>query len=264
MDNATPQPTNRSAVAYIRASTEDQVNSLEVQKRKLEDYCRYKGIHLVDTFIDAGVSGSECFDQRPEGKAMLEFIELSGVKEIIFTTIDRAFRKTADCLETFARFRENGIQCHALDLDIDTSTATGRLIVGMRALIAEYELDRRQERQMETLEVLRADSRKIGEVPYGYRAVADTNLPESRRGNTSERLEVDPVEQVHLESIFDLAANEGWGAKRIASWLTQRGVPTKKGGEKWSPSTIDGLLAKGKLADGRTYADFQVVPLEDS
>lgn len=247
----------RQAIAYIRASTDDQRNSLEAQRERLADYCRYKGIHLVDTFVDAGVSGSTPFDQRPEGRALLDFRAQAGITEIIFTKVDRAFRDAADCMITIKGMHAEGIEVHALDLDLDTTTANGKLMLGMMALLAEWELNRRRERQEEVLTVLRDQSRVIGEVPYGYLAVEDATLPDSKRGNTARRLIPDPDEQATLQTIFELAGEHGWGAKRIATWLTNEGIPTKKGKPRWAGVTVQGLLDRATLSDGRTATDFQ-------
>lgn len=258
-----PTASPRSAIAYIRASTDDQVNSLEVQREKLTQYCAYKGITLVDTFIDAGVSGSVPFADRPEGQALLRFRAETGTSEVIFTKVDRAFRDAADCMITIKRMHADGIEVHALDLDLDTTTANGKLMLGMLALLAEWELNRRKERQMETLETLRGQSRRLGEVPYGYLAIADASLPDSKRGNPGSRLIPDPEEQATLELIFTLAGDNGWGAHRIASYLTKRGILTKKGRPKWASITVQGLLDKATLEDGRTAPDF-IVPKDDA
>ena len=246
----------RSAVAYVRASTDEQKNSLEAQQQKLTAYCQFKDIHLADTFTDAGVSGKVHFGDRPEGKALLQFLEATGIREIIFCKVDRAFRDTADCLITIKELTDAGIEVHALDLDLDTTTANGKLMLGMTALLAEWELNRRRERQMDALEVLRDDNRRLGEVPYGYLAVADPSLPKSKRDNISCRLVVDPDEQATLELIFTFHGDNKWGAQRIATWLTEHRYPTKKGGKRWASSTIEGLLANSTLEDGRTAADF--------
>lgn len=258
----TPTPTQtqpRQAVAYIRASTDDQVNSLEVQRQKLEAYCAYKGITLVEVFTDAGVSGSTPFDERAEGAALLAFRADTGIGEVIFTKVDRAFRDAADCLITFRTLDQAGIQVHALDLDLDTSTANGRLMLGMLALLAEWELHRRRERQAETLAVLRAQSRRIGEIPYGYLAITDDTLPLSKRDNPGQRLIPSPDEQAILEDIFTHArigsGGGGMGAHAIATRLNQAGVPAKKGG-RWHPIVVQSLLDHATLADGRTAQDF--------
>lgn len=248
----------RTAVGYIRASTEDQVNTLEVQKLQLTKYCEMHGIRLVEVFVDSGVSGSVPFADRPESGALVEFLEQTTIREIVFTKVDRAFRDSIDCLLTFRDFETRGYQLHALDLGIDTTTPTGRLILGVLALFAEWELARRRERQGDVIAGLRRQGRKIGEVPYGSRAITDPSLPKSRRDNPGQRLVPDPEEQAVLHTIFELHGSHGWGAQRIATHLTRIGIPTKKGGDRWASSTVEGLLANSRLEDGRTATDFRL------
>ena len=242
MPPITPPPTHRQAIAYIRASTDDQVNSLEAQRARLDAYCQFKGITLVETFTDGGVSGATPLADRPEGARLLQFLDLSGVTEVIITKVDRAFRDTADCLITVKALNERGIQVHLLDLDVDTSTANGQLFLTMTAALAEWELRRRHERQMDALAVLRRDSRRLGEIPYGWMALTDAGLPLSKRGNASARLIPDPVEQAVLRDIAHWHRAESWGAHRIATELTRRKIPTKKGRPKWAAIVVQGLI----------------------
>lgn len=220
----------RQAVAYIRASTDDQVNTLVVQQQRLQHYCALHGITLVDSFIDAGVSGSEDFADRPEAGAMLAFMEQTGITEIVFTTCDRLFRNTLDALRTFGEFAERGIRCHALDMVIDTGTAIGRLMLGLRFLLGEFELDQRAERQRHVFDHLRQQQRRIGDIPYGWLAVADPALPLSRRGNVASRLIPDPEEQRILRDIILPRHRDGHSPAAIAKELNDLDIPTKNAG----------------------------------
>jgi len=50
----------KKAIAYIRVSTDDQVKngvSLENQAERIQDYCGYKDIEIIDEIKDEGVSG---------------------------------------------------------------------------------------------------------------------------------------------------------------------------------------------------------------
>ena len=64
------------AVAYIRVSSQRQVDegvSLEAQKRRILDYCKYKNIPLSedDIIIEKGVSGGIPLWDRPKGRATI-------------------------------------------------------------------------------------------------------------------------------------------------------------------------------------------------
>src|SRR3954454_10392052 len=59
-----------AAVAYVRASTEEQEITLLVQADKIKAYCEMRGIALAQVVKDAGVSGSVPLAQRPAGKKL--------------------------------------------------------------------------------------------------------------------------------------------------------------------------------------------------
>jgi site-specific DNA recombinase len=67
MASKTRKKLKKKAVGYIRVSTAAQAEkgeSLDTQKRQIEDYCQQKGWTLIQIYEDAGVSGSKA-EGRP-------------------------------------------------------------------------------------------------------------------------------------------------------------------------------------------------------
>ena len=79
---------------YVRVSTVTQARegeSLEAQRRQVTSYAASKGLELPpeNVFIEAGVSGSIEFQDRPEGAKL--FSQMVSGDMVIFPKLDRAF-----------------------------------------------------------------------------------------------------------------------------------------------------------------------------
>ena len=69
---------------------------------------------------------------------------------LLVTKIDRLARSTSDLYRIVSELTEKGVSFKVLDdPSIDTTSRTGKLVMGILALIAEFENDIRRERQMD-------------------------------------------------------------------------------------------------------------------
>jgi DNA invertase Pin-like site-specific DNA recombinase len=85
---------------------------------------------------------------RPELKACLEYLRQGDT--LLVTKLDRLARSTADLYRMVSQLTERGIAFKVLDdPSIDTTSRTGKLVMGVLALIAEFENDIRRERQQD-------------------------------------------------------------------------------------------------------------------
>ncbi|MEJ1118081.1 recombinase family protein [Phyllobacterium sp. CCNWLW109] len=125
-------------VAYIRVSSVGQ--SLDVQRDKMLAL----GIEQENIFEEkrSGLDSS-----RPALKEALRFARKGD--EFIVSRIDRLARSASDLLNIVKELEAKGVTFKVLDQQIDTSTSTGKLLLGVLALIAEFETDIRKERQMD-------------------------------------------------------------------------------------------------------------------
>jgi DNA invertase Pin-like site-specific DNA recombinase len=111
--------------------------SLNVQLEKLKD-CD-KVFKEKRSGVDTG---------RPELKQCLEFLRDGDT--LLVTKIDRLARSTSDLYRIVSELGEKGVSFKVLDdPSIDTTSRTGKLVMGILALIAEFENDIRRERQMD-------------------------------------------------------------------------------------------------------------------
>ena len=122
-------------VGYARVSSTGQ--DLGVQLEKLAG-CD-KVFKEKRSGVDAG---------RPELKRCLEYLREGDT--LLITKIDRLARSTSDLYRIVSLLAEKGVAFKVLDdPSIDTTSRTGKLVMGILALIAEFENDIRRERQMD-------------------------------------------------------------------------------------------------------------------
>jgi DNA invertase Pin-like site-specific DNA recombinase len=76
--------------------------------------------------------------------------------------IDRLGRNAAEAMTTIRDLGERGIVLRSLREGIDTSNATGRMVAGVLASLAELELELGRERRSASREALRARGQSIG------------------------------------------------------------------------------------------------------
>jgi DNA invertase Pin-like site-specific DNA recombinase len=122
-------------VGYARVSSVGQ--SLDVQLEKL------KGCERIFKEKRSGIDSG-----RPALRQCLELLRDGDT--LLVTKIDRLARSTSDLYRIITELAEKGVSFKVLDdPSIDTTSRTGKLVMGILALIAEFENDIRRERQMD-------------------------------------------------------------------------------------------------------------------
>lgn len=134
-------------VGYARVSSVGQ--SLDVQLDKLS--------HCDKIFQEkkSGASGN-----RPRLQACLEYIREGDTLAV--TRLDRLARSTLHLCKIADEFQRKGIHLSVLDQNIDTSSATGRLLFNMLGAIGQFETEIRAERQMDGIQKAKEKGVKFG------------------------------------------------------------------------------------------------------
>jgi DNA invertase Pin-like site-specific DNA recombinase len=136
---------------YARVSSLGQDLAVQLEKLKGCD----KVFKEKRSGIDAG---------RPELKACLDYLRDGDT--LLVTKLDRLARSTPDLYRIVSQLTERGIAFKVVDdPSINTSTRTGKLIMGILALIAEFENDIRRERQQDGINKAKAEGVRFGPKP---------------------------------------------------------------------------------------------------
>ena len=125
-------------VGYARVSTGGQ--SLEVQLRALAE---------CNKVFQEKVSGAS--DDRPQLALLLDYVKEGDV--MMVTKLDRLARNTRHLLEISEFLQHKQVALRILNLGIDTSTPTGKLMLTMIGAIATFERELMLERQAEGIEL---------------------------------------------------------------------------------------------------------------
>ena len=221
------------AIGYARVSTDGQVIdgvSLDAQQARIRAWCEANGYSLLGLHVDAGLSGSRS-DNRPALQVALNEACRTKAAFIVYS-LSRLARSTKDAITFSERLAKNGADLVSLSERIDTTTAAGKMVFRMLAVLAEFERDQVAERTKGALAHLRNQGKRIsGKIPYGYDLALD-----------GENLVSNPTEQSGLQLIQKLRA-KGLGRRRIATQLMRRGIPTKTG-SSWSPQAVASILRR--------------------
>jgi DNA invertase Pin-like site-specific DNA recombinase len=106
------------------------------------------------------LSGTSTREQCPGLAALLDYARPGDA--IVVVGIDRLGRNAAEVMKTIRELRDREIVLRSLREGIDTSNATGRMVAGVLASLAELELELGRERVAAAREVRRARGQAIG------------------------------------------------------------------------------------------------------
>lgn len=220
-----------TAVAYLRVSTADQASdgvSLQMQEAKARAWALLNDYALTAVFVDAGVSGKAA-GNREGLQAALAACKRGGV--LVVYSLSRLARSTSDTLEIADRLQRSGVDLVSLSERIDTTSAAGKMIFRMLAVLAEFERDQVSERTVAAMQHKKALGELVGSVPFGYALGAD-----------GVHLEEDAREQAVMSEVRALRAG-GLSMQRIADELGKRGYAPR--GKRWHAQTISNILKQG-------------------
>jgi DNA invertase Pin-like site-specific DNA recombinase len=199
-------------VLYARVSTEEQSNGLAAQRTELERAGEYQGWKIVELVVDEGRSGKDL--ERPGLKRALQLIADRKADGLAVAKLDRLSRSVIDAGELAEWFQDAGGRLVALDLNIDTATPSGRMVLHLLAAVAQWERETIAQRTRSGLAELRAQGK-----PTGPPTVAD-------RPELAAR-------------IAAMRHDDGLTLQAIADKLNDELVPTLRGGTHWRPSSVE-------------------------
>jgi DNA invertase Pin-like site-specific DNA recombinase len=212
-------------VTYCRVSTSAQADSglgLEAQRTKIGQYAALYDVDVVAAFEDAGQSGKD-IDGRPGLQSALAMLDDGSADGLLVAKLDRLTRSVRDLDTLIADYFGDG-KFHLLSVDeqLDTSTATGRLVMGIIMQVSQWERSVIAERTKAALRAKKARGECVGTVPFGFRREGDQLVRE-------------PQEQDVIAIIQTFRPGQSW--RWIAAWLNDTQAPAKNGG-KWHPESV--------------------------
>ncbi|SPJ22223.1 recombinase family protein [Palleronia abyssalis] len=142
-------------IGYARTSTVEQRASINAQLRELEAQGCSKVFHEQVSSVDVAA--------REQLAQALDFIREGDT--LVVTKLDRLARSVAHLMTILDQLTAKGAALRILDLNMDTSTPTGKMILTVLGGVAEFERNIMLERQREGIAKAKADGRYTGRKP---------------------------------------------------------------------------------------------------
>jgi DNA invertase Pin-like site-specific DNA recombinase len=207
-----------TASIYLRVSTAGQVVegvSLDAQEARARKWAEANGYEVAGIHVDAGISGKRAKNRPGLQAALTEVCRTKGA--LIVYSLSRLARSTKDAISIAERLEKAGADLVSLSEKIDTTSAAGKMLFRMLAVLAEFERDLISERTKGALGYLASQGRRVGGIPYGYQLAQD-----------GLHLVEDPAEKEILRTIRNLRVH-GRTWAQVADEMNRKGLHTKKG-----------------------------------
>lgn len=219
-------------VGYIRVSTSDQADhghSLEAQRERLASYASLYELELVAVEVDAGAS-AKSLKGRPGLEAALAMLPAGKADGLLVCKLDRLTRSLRDLSDLIDRYFAPGKSALvSVAEQVDTRSASGRLVLNVLMSVAQWEREVISERTSEVLRSMRRAGKFTGgTVPYGFRLVA------------GELVEVEE-EQRAIRAARRLRADQR-SLRAIGQALVAKGMLPRTGRKTWHPEQVRSLL----------------------
>ncbi|MFH1141763.1 MAG: recombinase family protein [Chloroflexota bacterium] len=137
---------------------EPESQLLHLREHRLRMGWSIVGEH-VDTASAADLRGPV------QWRGLLERIRKGGLDAVVVTRLDRAFRSSKNTYDNLAYLDSHKVGFVAITQPIDTTTATGKLLLGVLAAVAEFERTLIRERTQDGLARARAEGKCLGRPP---------------------------------------------------------------------------------------------------
>lgn len=244
-----PRQPPRYAVALYRVSTAEQGHSglgLEAQHASVRSFVLAQGWSLVAEYSDIA-SGKD--DDRPGFQAALARCRQIGAV-LVAAKLDRITRRA----HTLSQLLEDGVSIRAADMP-----GADDLMMRIYAAMAQKERELISERTRAALTAARARGTVLG----GDRGWRPTEPPCARAAATA-RVEV--ADRTAHRLLLEVEALQAEGVTTqvgLARALTERGIPTPRGGTAWTHTTVARILNRTAIvqrdAGDSTFATLPAV-----
>jgi site-specific DNA recombinase len=241
---------------YTRVSTNRQMQSQSIEQqieRLREAVAKQPEWELAQEHIyrDDGYTGAKL--NRPGLDRLRDAASMAALELVLVTAPDRLARKYVHQVLLIEELHNLGCDIQFLERPMKDDDPHDQLLLQIRGAVAEYERNLIAERMRRGRQAkLRAGTLlPWTRAPYGY-------ILDPERPRDPSRVRIDPLKANLVQQIFawytdpETPVSLHWVAKQ----LTEQQIPTPRGGMRWNPSSIRGILQSptytGTAYSGRT------------
>ena len=232
---------------YTRCSTDDQAQgdftTLDAQAHHCKNMLDAFGYELADLgkngiINDDGYSGKDL--NRPGIQLILDNIEKERKFDgIIFFRLDRITRNPRDLYALIDLFRDKNVDFISVRENLDSSTAIGRVVIGILGLLSAFERELTGERvKASAIARVRQGKWVGGFLAHGYKL--EKNGDPLPNGRQPHKVILNPELAPKLRIIWEMAANNK-SLMEIGQELERQGVKTCHG-KAWRKQTLSAVI----------------------
>jgi len=251
--------------AYIRVSTEDQVNvfegSLDSQKYRINEFVQYKNRqqadwgNIVEFYVEEGVSAGTT--NRPVYQKLMSDVRKGKINLILVSDLTRLSRNLMDFCSLINELEKHHASYLSMKEQFDTSTPIGRMLVYIIIILGQFEREQTSERV-----AVNCHSRALrglvngGPAPMGY----------DKHPDKKGLLVINEAEAQIVQKIFQIFLEEGSRSKAVGK-LNELGIRPKRTSSKqknnlnqiWNYQSLGSLIENvayiGKREVNKIYKD---------
>jgi site-specific DNA recombinase len=216
-------------LGYVRVSSAVQKiknNSIPLQKRKINDYCKLNDFDLVQIYEDDGISGMS-INKRLGYKNMISFMKENQIDGIVVWSLSRLGRKMKDVVEFMDYLKKNNIRFYSIKENLSNDDKIGSLIMNILGSINEFEVEVIRERIKDVKRNKKENNEVYGRLMYGY-------------DNVNGKLVINQTERNTIKRIKNLRSRK-WSWRRISNKLNEEGILSKEG-NKWYDGSLYNVM----------------------
>lgn len=259
--SSTGKEGGRVAALYIRVSTLDQARegySLAAQQAALEAWAATHS-YATQLYADEGISGKD-IGHRPAMCQMLAAVEAGKIAVVAVWALSRLTRSVADLYATWELLEAHGVGLISHTEGFDTSTPTGRAMMGLLGVFAQMEREITAERVRAAMAERAAQGKRTCSYVLGYDLDgSDSLVPNPREAEIIRYIYSKYLEHRSLSAVAELCRIKGYHGKRgreMCAWSVRLILtrPIYAGYNSWH-----GQLIKGSHEALVSVADFNRV-----
>jgi DNA invertase Pin-like site-specific DNA recombinase len=171
---------NKQVALYLRVSTHAQ--STDAQLAELRQLVERRG-WKYKVFCDKGQSGAK--ESRPAFDEMMRQVRRGRFAAVCIWALDRLARSLRQLLDISLELQRLNVDLVAVKQDLDTSSASGRLVFGVLSTVAEFERELLRERVRSGIAQARRAGKRVGRPPL--RLLTKKDMSELRRERARTR-----------------------------------------------------------------------------
>ena len=214
-------------------STDKQADrgvSLDAQRAKVQAYAQLYDLELAEVIVDAGESAKSL--DRPGLQRALALLKTGEADALLVVKLDRLTRSVRDLGHLVEKYFAPGkAALLSVGEQIDTRSASGRLVLNVLASVSQWEREAIGERTATAMQHKASQGEYTGgQAPYGRRVAPD-----------GAQLEPDPHEEAARAVARQLRA-QGLSLRKVAAGLAKRGIRSRTG-RGFAPVQVKRMVA---------------------